>query len=452
MTRAITLAFLLLIVSHFFTTRAEADLYYDTYQGTGAYPTFPGNGGSLTYPTALSSGTVTGIDFNWSSGAVLDSGQTDRVIVHFYGYITIPDTGSQDIQFYLYADDGVYMKLDSTVVINDWQEQGASTWNYISTDQTLTGGSTYYLDMWMYENGGGAAVKLYWDQTGSVAIVPTSVYATTSGPSTSTTIGSSPGISGGQSTEITSARTRAGTYNSNSDNSVYIDQAGDNNTVTITQQGTAGNHVRGIDGASAGVITGDSNTIDLKQGASTSTDPNLIELSVVGSTNDISLYQDRQDDGSQDTSAGGGHTISLDLFGSLNTIDVIQRNDAGNDGNYLGIDLVGNSNNISVIQRSNAGVTAFIDVTGDNNLVDLTQDYTVGGGNHFADITLIGNGHNVDLTQSGSGSHNATISLTYGSASSSVTLDQNSSLDQSYSLEQTCYTIGGCSATVTQYD
>ena len=449
MTRAITLAFLLLIVSHFFTTRAEADLNYDTYQGTGAYPTFPGNGGSLTYPTALSSGTVTGIDFNWSSGAVLDSGQTDRVIVHFYGYITIPDTGSQDIQFYLYADDGVYMKLDSTVVINDWQEQGPSTWNYISTDQTLTGGSTYYLDMWMYENGGGAAVKLYWDQTGSVAIVPTSVYATTyTPPSTSTVTGSSPGISGGQSTEITSARTRASTYNSNSDNSVYIDQAGDNNTVTITQQGTAGNHVRGIDGASAGVITGDSNTIEIIQGSPNTTDPNLIELSVVGGNNNILLYQDRVNGtGAIDTVATGGHTISLDLFGDLNDIDVVQRNNTVNQGHYVGIDLIGDSNVIDVFQTDDYSKKLFSTVTGNSNSINVIQQ---GDSSKYAEIELIGNGHSVDLTQQGLGNHDASISLTYGSASSSVTLDQNSSLDQSYSLEQTCYTIGGCSATVTQ--
>jgi len=449
MYKSIFIAFLVLIVSHFFATKAEADLYYDTYQGTGAYPTFPGNGGSLTYPTALSSGTVTGIDFNWSSGAVLDSGQTDRVIVHFYGYITIPDTGSQDIQFYLYADDGVYMKLDSTVVINDWQEQGAGTWNYVSTDQTLTGGSTYYLDMWMYENGGGAAVKLYWDQTGSVAIVPTSVYATTyTPPSTSTVTGSSPGISGSQSTEITSARTRASTYNSNSDNSVYIDQAGDNNTVTITQQGTAGNHIRGIDGASAGVITGDSNTIEIMQGSPNTTDPNLIELSVVGSTNDILLYQDRVNGtGAIDTVATGGHTISLDLFGDLNDIDVVQSNNTVNQGHYVGIDLIGDSNVIDVFQANDYSKKLFSTVTGNSNLINVIQK---GDSSKYAEIELIGNGHLVDLTQQGLGNHDASISLTYGSASSSVTLDQNSSLDQSYSLEQTCYTIGGCSATVTQ--
>ena len=54
--------------------KVKADLYYDTYQGTGAYPSFPGNGGSLTYPTKLSSGTVSSINHSWGSGYVLDSG------------------------------------------------------------------------------------------------------------------------------------------------------------------------------------------------------------------------------------------------------------------------------------------------------------------------------------------------------------------------------------------
>ena len=80
--------------------QAKADLYYDTYAGTGATPSFPGNGGSLTYPTKLSSGTVSSINHSWGSGYVLDSGRNERVIVHFYGYLTAPGTGSQNVTFY----------------------------------------------------------------------------------------------------------------------------------------------------------------------------------------------------------------------------------------------------------------------------------------------------------------------------------------------------------------
>ena len=154
-----TIALFIWMVFFSIVNKVKADLTYKTYQGTGARPSFPGNGGSLYYGTVLSTGTVTSLNYNWGSGVVLDSGRNERVIVNFYGYITIPDTGSQDIQFYLYADDGVYMKIDSTVVINDWNEQAAGIWNYVSTDQTLTGGSTYYIDAWYYENG-GAAIKV----------------------------------------------------------------------------------------------------------------------------------------------------------------------------------------------------------------------------------------------------------------------------------------------------
>jgi len=55
-----------------------------------------------------------------------------------------------------------------------------------------------------------------------------------------------------------------------------------------------------------------------------------------------------------------------------------------------------------------------------------------------------------DAQRKGTGSHNATIILNNGSAPSTLDLTQSGSTSQSYSLEQTCYTLGGCSATVTQ--
>ena len=82
MLRRISFVFLLL-----FSLIAQADLYYNTYQGTGAYPTFPGNGGTLTYPTVRSTGTVTAINHTWGGGQVLNSGLAERVIVKYWGYI-----------------------------------------------------------------------------------------------------------------------------------------------------------------------------------------------------------------------------------------------------------------------------------------------------------------------------------------------------------------------------
>src|SRR6056300_1405676 len=314
--------------------KVKADLYYDTYQGTGAYPSFPGNGGSLTYPTKLSSGTISSIDYNWGSGVVLDSGRNETVIVHMYGYITIPGSGSQDIQFYLYADDGVYMKLDDTVVITDWQEQGPGMWNYVSTYQTRTGGQTYYIDMWWYENGGGAAVKLYWDQTGSVAIVPASTYSTTA---------PTPTYSSAPTSAQLQSRTDARGITSNG-NAIYVTQSGDRVDIDITQYDND-NLVAGTGTTSStmanATISGDDNTVNITQGnnARSFSDDNVTLLDVNGTNNSITV---RQGDNVDDV---GGHRSSTNVVGNYNTLGILQENDGGvgSNGHYMEIDVAGNS-------------------------------------------------------------------------------------------------------------
>ena len=49
----------------------------------------------------------------------------------------------------------------------------------------------------------------------------------------------------------------------------------------------------------------------------------------------------------------------------------------------------------------------------------------------------------------GGGSHNATITL-QGSRPTTLNLIQDSATNQSYTLTQTCVTVGGCTVTVTQ--
>jgi len=428
----ITIAIFALLIVLSFTQKARADLYYDTYRGTGAYPSFPGNGGSLTYPTKLSSGTVTGIDFNWSSGAVLDSGRTDQVIVHFYGYITVPGSGSQSVTFYLQADDGVYMKLDSTVVINDWQEQGTATWNYVSTAQTLTGGQTYYIDMWWYENGGGAAVKLYWNQTGSIAIVPTSTYSTTAPTPTSS-------ISSAQLQARTDARGITGDVNGNQ---IYITQSGDNLDLDIVQY-DKGNLVAGTTSTSsslvAGDISGDNNTVSITQGnsAGSFSDNNVLLFDLNGDSNTVTVRQgDNVDD-------AGGHRIKLNMSGNYNTIGILQENDGGigSNGHFMDVDITGNSNTAYIDQKNDGDKMTFLDVNGSNNNIDILQQ---GTGQHFLDVTL-GSNQTVDITQDGSGNHKGTVNM--GGYTSGLNLSQSGSTDQNYYLYQNCTNLNGCGTT-----
>lgn len=375
----------------FYLTPAIADLYYDTYQGTGSYPSFPGNGGSLTYPTKLSSGTVSSLNYNWGSGNVLDSGRNEQVIVNFYGYITIPDTGSQDIQFYLYADDGVYMKLDDTVVINDWQEQSAGTWNYISTDQTLTGGSTYYLDMWMYENGGGAAVKLYWDQSGSVALVPSSAYSLTDPSASSPTPSYSSGSTSAQQTRINSAISNATTSGEGS--KVDVDVTGNDNTIYIDQAG----------------------------------EPSYLLLDVIGNTNIVDIDQDATG------ATGYGHYSEVLIDGDRNDLDLLQSG-AGNKAAFVDID--GNDNVLDIIQKEGGSHYLQLDLIGDDHNANVLQE---GSGNHAATVELTNSGGGWDFDLIQSGNTNKTYSLPHSMSDGTTT-------------SGTCYNVSGCTLSVTQGD
>ena len=393
--------------------KVKADLTYKTYAGTGARPSFPGNGGSLYYDTVLSTGTVTSLNYNWGSGVVLDSGRNERVIVNFYGYITIPDTGSQDIQFYLYADDGVYMKIDSTVVINDWNEQGAASWNYVSTDQTLTGGQTYYIDAWWYENGGGASIKLYWDQTGSVALVPSTAYSTTEPTPTA-------GISSSQQTTVNTARAK--TQNGNA---IYITQSGVGIDLDIVQDGND-NLIIGKDLTSSGSIQGDYNEITLTQ----KNNDNVLGIDVNGNSNDVDVWQDT------------GQRAIIEMTGNSNTLDLEQLHLSNSGEHFARVEVNGNSNSLTIDQKETGDKILFLDVDSSNN-VQVDQK---GTGDHYLNIILT-DSHTLDITQDGSGSHDAHINLSGNNTS--ITLTQDSSTNQNYYLEQNCVSAS-CSATVTQ--
>jgi hypothetical protein len=426
----LTITLFALVVCMSIANQAKADLTYKTYAGTGAYPTFPGNGGSLYYGTVLSTGTVTSLDYNWGSGLVLDSGRNERVIVNFYGYITIPDTGSQDIQFYLYADDGVYMKIDDTVVINDWNEQGPGMWNYVSTDQTLTGGSTYYIDAWWYENGGGAAFKLYWDQTGSVALVPSSAYSTTIPTPTSSAT----------STQTTLRTTTRGITSTG--NQIYITQSGDNLDLDITQYDNdqliagTGSTANNLTNAT---ITGDDNTVSITQGnsAGSFSDDNVVLFDLNGTNNSVTIRQgDNVDD-------AGGHRTLLNVTGNYNTTGINQHNDGGvgSDGHFMDIDIAGNSNTAYMDQKSDGDKMLFLDVNGNSNTINTLQQ---GTGEHFLDVTL-GSDQTVDITQDGSGDHAATIDMS--GYSTTLDLSQGGSTDKNYTLNTICTNSNGCGTT-----
>lgn len=230
-------------------------------------------------------------------------------------------------------------------------------------------------------------------------------------------------------------------------NSIYIDQVGDNNTVTISQEGNK-NQVKGIGQQSAG-IQGNYNNITVRQGTTSgsATGKNLLELSVVGDSNTLNLNQGRNSDGSNPGPDSNNHYQMLNLSGSSNSVTTVQKDgtNAGA-GHFMENTISGNSNVVNLTQQGSAGKVLFTNVNGSSNNVSVNQKET---GNHYLDVGLTGNGHTVNVTQEGAGTHQATINLTNAGASGTVNLNQSGATGQTYSIQQSC-TTSGCGATITQ--
>lgn len=386
---------------------AHADLYFETYRGTGALPNMPYYGtGTLAFPTVLSSGTVTSINHSWGSGVVLNSGRAEQVIVKYWGFIFVPGTGSQTLTFYNSSDDGFYMRINNQVVINDWQEQGNSFYNG-SGSITLTGGQYYAIEAWYYENGGGAVAQLYWNQTGTIALVPTTSYHLIQPPPPAPTYSSS--ITNAQQTRKNTETTQR---NAQSGNEIQIDQIGDNNTFTIRQGVTIGGK-------------------------------NRIELYSNGDGNTLNLNQGYTSNGTLITGDGSNHYQYLNLIGNNNNVTTTQ---SGN-GHFMENTISGNNNTLNYTQNTNGSKTLFSNVNGNSNTVNATQS---GTGTHYLDLNLTGNGHSVTTNQSGTGNHAATINLNNAGGAANLNLNQSGSTNQVYSIQQSCTNAAGCSTFITQ--
>lgn len=225
------------------------------------------------------------------------------------------------------------------------------------------------------------------------------------------------------------------------DNSIYIDQSGDNSTIDITQTG-AGNVVRGIQGVGTGNTTpakiyGNSNAIDIRQ---------------IGSTNTLNL--------GVNTSVATGRAYGIDLTyyvtGNSATA-TINSNNAGtgtSGSNFIDVKQTGNSAGINLnILGSKNDFTALTSGGSNNSIIStITADETVtnlsmtGGGNNSytgtlssnkgkVDITTVGASNGIILTQSGTAGTNGhafTLNLTGSSNTFNVT--QSGTIDTTVNL------------------
>jgi len=185
-------------------------------------------------------------------------------------------------------------------------------------------------------------------------------------------------------------------------NSIYINATGSNNSVYI-EQFSKQNQVRGVNGAQAMLINGSGNSVTINQGtATTPIGKNLAEVSVTGNNNIVSLTQQY-----------GGKYAEIITNGLGNQI-AAQQKDAN--GKSLFINALGNSNNISALQQ--------------------------GTGNHFLEINAPFGGATASVTQLGSSAKQFQLLLNNPGIGVTVTQNNLTTAD-SAKMEITC-TTGPC--------
>lgn len=267
------------------------------------------------------------------------------------------------------------------------------------------------------------------------------------------------------------------------DNSIYIDQSGDNSTITMTQDGS-GNKVKGIltNGTAGGTtdaakLTGDAQTvvieqtgatnvlslgIDSTQGGTVSGYANVgVNLNYIvgggGNTGYININNNGLGTASGNvvaiTQTGGSATATLNMTGTSNQLNVSTAGGANNSftgtinadetvanvsntmggGNATTLNMTGNKGQVSVttdgatnttsVTQSAYGVTGaqvIVDIIGSGNDTTITQ---TGLYDHYASLTVVGSSNDFTLSQTGgSGTgHHITMNVTGSSNTMSVT-------------------------------
>ncbi len=218
------------------------------------------------------------------------------------------------------------------------------------------------------------------------------------------------------------------------DNTINFSIGGTNNVVDLLQQGNGGyigyTSAWGSGLAWGGDLDGDYNNLNIvqtcNQGSSCGGD--RFEFHIQGNSNDVDFYQGYRVDADEtlhhmDDYEYGGHFTRLDIHGDNNKFLGSQRsNNSGHEHSNI-TNIYGNYNDVYTRQEGN-------------------QDKTL-------NLTINNSNNDVDMIQRGSATHTATVTLS-GTYSTTLNMLQLGGTAQSYTLSQTCATIGGCSVSVTQ--
>jgi hypothetical protein len=119
----------------------------------------------------ISMGPWSNINFNFGSGG--PAGLYDDYQIRWSGYIK--STQHWTPQFRTCGDDGMILIINGNIVRNDWFDRGGgcagSTGYYMESNGWLP------IEVWWYENGGGANGQLQWDIGNGFTAIPSTVFS-----------------------------------------------------------------------------------------------------------------------------------------------------------------------------------------------------------------------------------------------------------------------------------
>ena len=211
------------------------------------------------------------------------------------------------------------------------------------------------------------------------------------------------------------------------DNEISLTQSGTNFSLGIEQVGS--NNVV----EASNINTTYSGYLFIQYNEDTSTQNKITVDEMSGSGNGVKVCQGCAFDYPEsytnhdywyDNWEGGGHTVDLTMYGDNNGVSVQQTNQGSTDGHSIDLHLTGDDNEVTTIQQHDGAKDIDLTIYNDENDVFIRQKGS--GGNHTANVTLDG---------------------TYGT---DLTLKQFGDVTKSYTLQQNCLTVGGCSVTITQ--
>jgi hypothetical protein len=105
---------------------------------------------------------------NWGNGSPGPAVSVDHFSIHWNGFIEFPATGNYN--FSLYSDDGARMWIDGNEIINNWNDQSATTVTASVTNYSM---GQHAIIVEYYEDTGSALCYLNWeDPLGNWTIVP----------------------------------------------------------------------------------------------------------------------------------------------------------------------------------------------------------------------------------------------------------------------------------------